>query len=97
MVAKMKKGDYLIINGHHRWAAAVKVELKRVRVVVANPAAFCPSAGEHPVLVSEGAVASDGTWTIEAPGISKVSASLVERADGLYVRLDPKGMMFIVR
>ena len=37
MVAKMKKGDYLIINGHHRWAAAVKVELKRVRVVVANP------------------------------------------------------------
>ena len=37
MVAKMKKGDYMIINGHHRWAAAVKVELDRVRVVIANP------------------------------------------------------------
>ena len=37
MVAKMKEGDYLIINGHHRWAAAVKVELKRVRVAIANP------------------------------------------------------------
>lgn len=37
MVAKMKEGDYLIINGHHRWAAAVKVELKRVRVTIANP------------------------------------------------------------
>ena len=37
LVAKMKDGDYLIINGHHRWAAAVKVELKRVRVAIANP------------------------------------------------------------
>ena len=37
MVAKMKEGGYLIINGHHRWAAAVKTELKRVRVVIANP------------------------------------------------------------
>lgn len=37
MVAKMKEGDYLIINGHHRWAAAIKTELKRVRVVVTNP------------------------------------------------------------
>ena len=67
------------------------------RVVVANPAAFCPAAGEHPVLVSEGAVASAGAWTVEAPGITKMSAALVERADGLYVRFEPKGMMFIVR
>lgn len=37
MVAKMKAGEYMIINGHHRWAAAVKTELKRVRVVITNP------------------------------------------------------------
>ena len=37
LVAKMEEGGYLIINGHHRWAAAVKVELKRVRVAIANP------------------------------------------------------------
>ena len=67
------------------------------RVVISNPASFCPAAGEYPVLVSEEAVASAGVWTIEASGITKVSASLVERADGLYVRFDPKGMMFIVR
>ena len=32
LVAKMEEGGYLIIN-----AAAVKVELKRVRVAIANP------------------------------------------------------------
>lgn len=37
MVAKMQAGDYMIINGHHRWAAAVKTELSRVRVVITNP------------------------------------------------------------
>lgn len=37
MVAKMKAGEYMIINGHHRWAAAIKTELKRVRVVITNP------------------------------------------------------------
>lgn len=37
MVAKMEDGDYLIINGHHRWAAAIKVELNSVRVVITNP------------------------------------------------------------
>ena len=37
MVAKMQAGDYMIINGHHRWAAAIKVKLTRVRVVIANP------------------------------------------------------------
>ena len=37
MVAKMEQGDYMIVNGHHRWAAAIKVGLKKVRVVVVNP------------------------------------------------------------
>ena len=37
MVAKMENGEYMIVNGHHRWAAAVKVGLKQVRVVVVNP------------------------------------------------------------
>lgn len=37
MVAKMEQGDYMIVNGHHRWAAAVKVGLDKVRVVVVNP------------------------------------------------------------
>ena len=37
MVAKMKAGDYMIVNGHHRWAAAVRVGLKEVRVVIVNP------------------------------------------------------------
>lgn len=37
MVAKLEAGEYMIINGHHRWAAAIKVQLKRVRVVIANP------------------------------------------------------------
>ena len=37
MVAKLSDGDYMIINGHHRWAAAIKMGLDRVRVVIANP------------------------------------------------------------
>ncbi len=37
MVAKMDQGDYMIVNGHHRWAAAIKVGLDKVRVVVVNP------------------------------------------------------------
>lgn len=37
MVAKMEQGDYMIVNGHHRWAAAVKLGLDKVRVVVVNP------------------------------------------------------------
>lgn len=37
MVAKMKQGDYMIVNGHHRWAAAVKLGLIKIRVVVTNP------------------------------------------------------------
>ena len=37
MVAKMEDGEYMIVNGHHRWAAAIKVGLNQVRVVVVNP------------------------------------------------------------
>ena len=37
MVAKLDNGEYMIVNGHHRWAAALKVGLKEVRVVVVNP------------------------------------------------------------
>ncbi|MCR5810490.1 MAG: ParB/Srx family N-terminal domain-containing protein [Lachnospiraceae bacterium] len=37
MVTKMEDGEYMIVNGHHRWAAAIKVGLTQVRVVVVNP------------------------------------------------------------
>ena len=67
------------------------------RIVISNPMLSRLAAGEYPVLVSEGTVASAGVWTVEASGITKVSASVVERADGLYVRFAPKGTMFIVR
>lgn len=37
MIAKLENGEYMIVNGHHRWAAAIKVGLTQVRVVVVNP------------------------------------------------------------
>ena len=37
MIAKLENGEYMIVNGHHRWAAAIKVGLTQVRVVVDNP------------------------------------------------------------
>jgi hypothetical protein len=37
MVAKLDNGEYMIVNGHHRWAAAIKFGLNQVRVVVVNP------------------------------------------------------------
>ena len=37
MVYKMAAGGYLILNGHHRWAAAIKQGLKRVRAAIMNP------------------------------------------------------------
>ncbi len=37
MVAKLSDGDYMIVNGHHRWAAAIKMGLDKVHVVIANP------------------------------------------------------------
>ena len=37
VVYKMAKGGYLILNGHHRWAAAIKCGLKKVRATIMNP------------------------------------------------------------
>lgn len=37
MVSKTKPDGYVIINGHHRWAAAVKVRLNQVRIIIVNP------------------------------------------------------------
>lgn len=37
MVQKMKDGDYLILNGHHRWAAAVKMMVPKIRIIIVNP------------------------------------------------------------
>lgn len=37
MVAKMESDGYMILNGHHRWAAAIKSGLSRIRAAVTNP------------------------------------------------------------
>lgn len=37
MVYKLKPEGYLILNGHHRWAAAVKTGMGKVRVAILNP------------------------------------------------------------
>lgn len=36
-VAKMKPEGYMILNGHHRWLAAVKKDLKKVPIEIVNP------------------------------------------------------------
>ncbi len=36
LVEKMYPKDYLILNGHHRWAAAINLGMKRVRIRVVN-------------------------------------------------------------
>ncbi len=36
MVGKVHPGGYMLINGHHRWAAAMKVGIKKVPVKVIN-------------------------------------------------------------
>ena len=36
-VAKMKPDGYMILNGHHRWLAAVKKNLKKVPIRIMNP------------------------------------------------------------
>ena len=36
-VVKMKPDGYMILNGHHRWAAAVQVALKKIQVEIVNP------------------------------------------------------------
>lgn len=37
MVAKMESDGYMILNGHHRWAAALKSGLSKIRAAVTNP------------------------------------------------------------
>ena len=36
IVEKMHPHGYLILNGHHRWAAAVRMKLKKIRVKITN-------------------------------------------------------------
>ncbi len=36
IVEKMSPDGYLLLNGHHRWAAAMKVDIKRVPVEIVN-------------------------------------------------------------
>lgn len=37
VVAKISNGDYLLLNGHHRWMAAHRVKLDKVPVEIVNP------------------------------------------------------------
>ncbi|MBR4472930.1 MAG: cyclic nucleotide-binding domain-containing protein [Oscillospiraceae bacterium] len=37
MVHKMKENGYLILNGHHRWMAVLKVGLPKIHVKLVNP------------------------------------------------------------
>lgn len=36
-VNKLRDGGYLILNGHHRWAGAVKARIPKIRIVIADP------------------------------------------------------------
>ncbi len=36
-VYKLKEGGYLILNGHHRWAAALKTGFGKIRATIMNP------------------------------------------------------------
>ena len=37
IVHKMQPDGYLILNGHHRWAAALKTGLDKIRAEIINP------------------------------------------------------------
>ena len=37
LVQKMKPDGYMIINGHHRWAAAVQLGIPKIRAAIVNP------------------------------------------------------------
>ena len=37
IIQRMRSGGYMILNGHHRWAAALHEKVPKVRVVVVNP------------------------------------------------------------
>ena len=36
-VNKLKDGGYLILNGHHRWAGAVKARIPKIRIKIDDP------------------------------------------------------------
>ncbi len=36
IVKKMKDKEYMLLNGHHRWAAAIKLNVKKVRALIVN-------------------------------------------------------------
>jgi len=40
MVVRMKPEGFMILNGHHRWAAAVQINAKRLRITIVNPRNF---------------------------------------------------------
>lgn len=37
LVSKLKSDGYMIINGHHRWAAALKTGVDKLRIKIVNP------------------------------------------------------------
>ena len=38
LIQKMEfNNEYIILNGHHRWAAAIKAKVPKVRVSIVNP------------------------------------------------------------
>jgi len=37
IIGKMESEGYMIYNGHHRWAAALKMRVPAVRVIIVNP------------------------------------------------------------
>ncbi|MBQ9866965.1 MAG: ParB N-terminal domain-containing protein [Lachnospiraceae bacterium] len=37
IIQRMQIGGYMILNGHHRWAAALHEKIPMVRVTVVNP------------------------------------------------------------
>ncbi|MBO7709865.1 MAG: ParB N-terminal domain-containing protein [Lachnospiraceae bacterium] len=37
MVNKLRQGDYLILNGHHRWAGALQANVPTVRIKILDP------------------------------------------------------------
>ncbi|MCR4604627.1 MAG: ParB N-terminal domain-containing protein [Eubacterium sp.] len=38
LIQKMEfNNEYIILNGHHRWAAALKAKIPKVRVSIVNP------------------------------------------------------------
>lgn len=36
IVHKLKAGGYMILNGHHRWAGAIRAHVPKVRIIATN-------------------------------------------------------------